>query len=170
MGHRALVAYARPDGRYDCYYAHWGGVDLGLAERLVDPERDPVAPEPLATARPFAAVVDGVLDPLVHEALYVVDREGVVGSRSGPDRERPVTAYRALWLGPIGADGGLLVAVDPGVPCDDARVQSWFRGARSIAAACRERESLGATEAATLLEAHLRDWAGDREVLRCPGD
>jgi len=34
MGHRALVAYERADGRYDLHYAHWGGTDLRLVRAL----------------------------------------------------------------------------------------------------------------------------------------
>ncbi|WP_276259280.1 DUF6735 family protein [Haloglomus litoreum] len=33
MSDRGLVAYERPDGRYNCHYAHWGAGD-GLADRL----------------------------------------------------------------------------------------------------------------------------------------
>lgn len=156
MGHRALVAYGREDGRYDLYYAHWGGADLSLARRLTAPETDSVAPDPVAVGVAFPGVVREHVDPLVHEALYVVD-------------SAEVRTYRGLWLGPVGVDGGLLVAVDWAAPCDDARVRSWFRGARALAAGCRERGHLRAEAAATLLEERLRDWGGDRDVLRCPG-
>lgn len=159
MAHRALVAYGRADERYDVYYAHWGAADLSLATRLSTPDQDPVGPEPLATGVPFEAVVGEVLDPLMHEALYVL-AEG-----SDP----PVRAYRVLWLGPVGVGGGLAVAVDPESPCDDPRVVAWFRGARALAAACRRRDGVPAETVATLLEEHLRDWAGDREVLRLTG-
>jgi hypothetical protein len=156
LGHRALVAYGRHAGRYDLHYAHWGGADLSLAGRLADPETDPVTPDPLAVEVPFAVVVSTHVDPLVHEAVYVVDAD-------------EVRAYRSLWLGPLDVDGGLLAAVDWAAPCDDDRVRSWFRGARSLAAAGRRGGHLTPEAAATLLERRLRDWRGDREVLRCPG-
>jgi len=34
MGHRALVAYERPDGLYNCHYTHWGGMNLKLTDKL----------------------------------------------------------------------------------------------------------------------------------------
>lgn len=154
MGHRALVAYARGDGRYDIHYAHWGAADLSLADRLTTPAGDPVDPDPVATGVPFAAVVREHVVPPVHEALFVVDADAV-------------RTYRVLWFGPLGVEGGLLVAVDPGA-CDDDAVLAWFRGARALAAACRERAGAPADWAATTLERRLRDWAGTREVLRCP--
>lgn len=156
MGHRALVAYASGDGRYDLYYAHWGAADLSLAGRLGDPGADPVEPDPLAVTVSFGVVVREHVDPPIHEALYVVE--------AGTTR-----VYRALWLGPLGVNGGLLVAVDSDAPCDDARVRGWFSGARALATVCREHGECPPGMAATLLEARLRAWAGDREVLRCPG-
>lgn len=38
MGHRALVAYERPDGLYNLHYSHWGGSGLRLKHDLT-PER-----------------------------------------------------------------------------------------------------------------------------------
>ena len=163
VGHRALVAYGREDGRYDVYYSHWGGADLALARQLADPATDPVADEPLSRAVEFAAVVGQYLDPLVHEALFVVDDEPRV--------------YRTLWFGFGGgvdssvdesSAGGLLVGVDWTDPCDDAHVRAWFAGARAVAAACHKRGELSQTMAATVVERALRDWADDREVIRPP--
>jgi len=34
MGHRALVAYERPDGTYNLHYTHWGGCNLRLKHQL----------------------------------------------------------------------------------------------------------------------------------------
>lgn len=34
MGHRALVAYERTDGRYSVHYSHWGASDLKLKHRI----------------------------------------------------------------------------------------------------------------------------------------
>ena len=32
MGHRALIAYERPDRLYNCHYSHWGGLNLRLKQ------------------------------------------------------------------------------------------------------------------------------------------
>jgi len=34
MGHRALIAYERPDELYNCHYAHWGGLHLRLKHEI----------------------------------------------------------------------------------------------------------------------------------------
>lgn len=34
MGHRALVAYERPDGQYNLHFSHWGGNNLRLKYEL----------------------------------------------------------------------------------------------------------------------------------------
>jgi hypothetical protein len=36
MGHRALVAYERPDGLYNLHHSHWGGRNLRLAEGITE--------------------------------------------------------------------------------------------------------------------------------------
>lgn len=36
MGHRALVAYERPDGTYNIHYSHWGGCNLRLKHDITD--------------------------------------------------------------------------------------------------------------------------------------
>ena len=163
VGHRALVAYGHEDGTYDVYYSHWGGADLAVAGQLADPATDPVADEPLAERVEFAAVVGRHLDPLVHEALFVLDDEPQV--------------YRTLWFGfgggvdtpasPTPTDG-LLVGVDWTDPCDDACVRAWFAGARAVAAHCHEQEGFSRSTAATVVERALRAWADDREVIRPP--
>ena len=158
MGHRALVAYSREDGSYDVYYSHWGGVDLGVTSRLTDPAADQVADEPLAERVEFAAVVGRYLDPLVHEALFVLD-------------EKP-RVYRTLWFGfgdqSDSPTNGLLVGVDWKDPCDDERVRAWFAGARAVTAHCHEQEHLSRAAAATVVERSLRAWADEREVIRPP--
>jgi len=159
MGHRALVARERADGRHDLHRSQWGGLDCSLASALASGSWPPdgVAETPAATGVDWAALLGEHLDPLVHEALFVVPERG------------PVTAYRPLWLGADPADPeGLLVAVRWADPCDDARVLAWFEGARAVARAAGERGSLAPAEAATLLERRLREWAGDREVVRLP--
>jgi len=158
MGHRALVARERPDGRHDLHYSQWGGADCSLAGALAGGAWPPegVTAAPLATGVAWVDVLGEHLDPLVHEALYV-------------EADGAVTAYRSLWLGADPADpAGLLVAVRWADPCDDERVRAWFAGARSVAGAARERDALDAATAATVVERCLREWAGDREVVRVP--
>jgi hypothetical protein len=96
MGHRTLVAYDR--GGYDLHYAHWG-VDPGTltaetpfgdrpddewarqrSEDLLSPSggwlneaRDTaVETDPIATGLSFVDLGD-YIDPIEHEAVYVVD-------------------------------------------------------------------------------------------------
>jgi hypothetical protein len=159
MGHRALVARERADGTHDVHRSQWGGADLSLARALDRGGWPPpsVSPDPLATGVDWPDVLGVHLDPLLHEALYVAARGA------------PVRAYRPLWLGADPADpAGLLAAVDWADPCDDARVLAWFEGARTVARAACERGLLAPGSAATLLEARLRSWRGDREVVRLP--
>lgn len=159
MGHRALVAYARPDGRYDLHYAHWGAERLRLVEEIT-PERpfggrEPdgstaVDPEPVATGIPFGETLDEHLDFLLHEAFYVVS----------PARE--VAAYRTLWFG-FGDDGtvgnGALVEV-PGGPVEDAYVRGWFQGVKTAASDLLDR-----TEAVDYLADALSAFAGERDLI-----
>lgn len=151
MGHRALVARERADGRYDVHRSQWAGADLSLARTLTSEGWPPTGPTlvPVATAVPWTDLLADHLDPLVHEALFVAPRDG------------PVRAYRPVWLGADHADpDGLLAGVDPATPCDDARLLAWVDGARAVA-----RE--GAVGPPTV-ERCLREWRGDREVVRVP--
>jgi hypothetical protein len=73
MSDRALVAYERPDGRYNVHYAHWGATD-GLADRL-------------APATPF-----GGPDPraewaagLLRDLLVAGDAEAVRAASRAPE-------------------------------------------------------------------------------------
>ena len=34
MGHRALIAYERPDRLYNCHYSHWGELNLRLKQDI----------------------------------------------------------------------------------------------------------------------------------------
>lgn len=159
MGHRALVVRERADGRHDVHRSQWGGADLSLAREL---DRDGWPPpaadrDPVATGVAWTDLLGEHLDPLTHEALFVARRQA------------PAAAYRPLWLGADPADpSGLLAAVDWADPCDDARVLAWFAGARAVARAACERELLAPAGAAAIVEAGLRDYRGDREVVRLP--
>lgn len=151
MGHRALVARERADGRFDGYRSQWAGADLSLARTLAWKGWPPPGPAlvPAATAADWQDLLAAHLDPLVHEALFVVPHDG------------PVRAYRPVWLGADHADpDGLLVGVDWAAPCDDARLLAWVDGARAVA---RETDV-----GPTTVERCLREWRGDREVVRMP--
>lgn len=144
MGHRALVAYRRPDRRYDLRYSHWGGDDLSFADRIS-------AATPLAAgAVEPALVADSItrdrvltehLDPRVYEALYLVE----------PAADYAVDTYRVCWLewgdgrgggerfvgsqatsDPVG-DGsrGAIVAADP---VEDRTLRVWFRATKTALA------------------------------------
>ena len=143
MGHRTLVAYRRGDG-YDVHYAHWGvdpgeitaetpfggppndswararATDLVDAEggRLVDTHETAVDAEPLVSGLSFDAVCERV-DPLEHEALYVVGDDWTV-------RTYLVVALR---------DGDRTVGALVGYEgeTDAAYLRGWFAGARAVA-------------------------------------
>ncbi|RKD95163.1 DUF6735 family protein [Halopiger aswanensis] len=148
MGHRALVAYRRPDRLYDLRYSHWGGEDLSLARGIT-------AATPLAEgAVESALLADSValeriltdhLDPCVHEALFLV----------APDDEYLVDAYRVCWLEwGDGRDGGrgAIVAVDP---ADDRAVRTWFRATKTALGDIIEMGALSRRAAQAYLEARV---------------
>jgi hypothetical protein len=142
MGHRTLVAYDR-DG-YDLHYAHWGvdpaditpetpfggppegGWARERATDIVDPAggrldddaRTAIDPDPLATGLSFGEVCVRV-DPLEHEALYVVAPDFSVGRYL-------VFALRRAG----GRRRGALVAHDDGA--DAAYLRGWLAGARIV--------------------------------------
>ena len=142
MGHRTLVAYDR-DG-YDLHYAHWGvdpaaitpetpfggppeaGWARERAADLLDPaggrlagdERTAVDPDPLATDLSFGEVCARV-DPLEHEALYVVMSGFSV-------RRYLVFALRRAG----GRRRGALVAHED--ETDAAYLRGWLAGARIV--------------------------------------
>lgn len=114
MSHRALVAYARPDGRDDWHLAPWGGetdlrdhikADRPFADGAVRPERLAVLPFEEGVAR---------LDHLLVEAVYRVASDWTV------------TAFLPVWgdcLGP-----GPLVELPPAEGL--AALREYAHGAR----------------------------------------
>ena len=144
MGHRTLVAYDR-DG-YDLHYAHWGvdPADItpetpfgGLPEagwareraadlldpgggRLAGDDRTAADSDPLATGLSFGEVCVRV-DPLEHEALYVV----------APDFS--VRRYLVYALRRAGGRrrAALVVHEDE---ADAAYLRGWLAGARAVRA------------------------------------
>ncbi|WP_255193634.1 DUF6735 family protein [Natronobeatus ordinarius] len=126
MGHRALVAYRRPDYLYDVRYSHWGGDGLALVDELsrdAPLARGAVDSSLLADAVALERVLTDYLDPCVYEALYLVSPEFAV------------TAYRVCWL--EWSDGresgrGAIVATAPGER--DREVRTWFRAIKTTLA------------------------------------
>lgn len=118
MGHRALVAVERSNGRYDLHRSRWGADQLRLLRRL-DPdaplERDLVDPEPLCSGATAATTLD-LLDPVEYEALFAVDRAGV-------------TAYQVIALSPALATVPDDRRASPSalVPVDDAATAARLR-------------------------------------------
>jgi hypothetical protein len=121
VSHRALVAVEREGGHYDLIEIR-GAV---LAHEHVDRFRrtatddlPPIDRTELATDVPADALA-GYVDPVRHETLTVVGREG------------EPSAYLVLWYdAAIGSDGerGALVTYDPGDRTDEAYLRGWWHG------------------------------------------
>ncbi len=149
MGHRALVAYRRPDARYDLRYSHWGGEELTLTSAITadQPLADgAIEADRLATGVDRERLRSAYLDPCVHEALYIVDLE------------YSVTAARVCWLD--WADGpdrgrGAIVTVEPGKA--DRELRTWFRATKSTLGDLVELDALSRRVALRYLEARIRD-------------
>ena len=142
MGHRTLVAYER-DG-YDLHHAHWGvdptaltpltpyggrpdvaRVRAAVADRLepaggrlVEDRETAVDPDPFVTVPTFQEVV-GHVDPVEHEALYVVP---------------PDFAVRRYLIVALQAECGRgRTALVRYVDAADARyLRGWLAGARAV--------------------------------------
>ena len=154
MGHRTLVAYER-DG-YDLHYAHWG-VDPGALTpdtpfggppndgwaneragelltpaggRLEDDRGTAVDTDPIATGLSFVELGAHV-DPIEHEALYVVD-----GAFS-------VRTYLIFGLDgrPFGhTDGPVVALVGYDGEADAAYLRGWLAGGRAVRGVCGPEE------------------------------
>ncbi|MFA9416751.1 DUF6735 family protein [Natrinema sp. HArc-T2] len=148
MGHRALVAYRRPDHRYDVRYSHWGGEGLSLADEIsaVTPlANGAVETSLVAESVTCDRLLTDQLDPCVYEALYLVD----------PAADYAVDTYRVCWL-EWGNDRdrgrGAIVAVDP---ADDRPLRNWFRAIKTALADIIEMGGLSRRAAQAYLEARV---------------
>ncbi|WP_323676251.1 DUF6735 family protein [Halorubellus sp. PRR65] len=132
MGHRALVAYERPAGGFTVRYSQWGAYGYRLLEAITEstplggsrgddgPSR--VRPGPVGVADDLAAVAADYVDPIAHEAAFVVSDAYCVRAFE------PL----AFWGdAPTSAYGGALVSLrrerDPTV--DARELRAWRRGA-----------------------------------------
>ena len=120
MSDRALVAYERPDGDYDCHAARWTeGLGTRLTARTPFGGRGrPVDPSPDERGVPRGEL-PGRVEFGRHEALVVVDAA------------YEATTFVALPFGlpDATADGGALVEARG--PLDGAYLQGWVRGFRA---------------------------------------
>lgn len=150
MGHRTLVAYDR-DG-YDLHYAHWG-VDPGSlapetpfggppddcwarerSDDLLTPEggrmterrETAVDADPIATDLSFVDLGEYV-DPVEHEALYVVERDFSV-------RTYLVFGLDGRSFGRTDAPAVALVGYHG--ETDAAYLRGWLAGARAARGVC----------------------------------
>lgn len=165
MGHRALVAVRRPDGRYDLGRSQWAGARWDLAGPLVGPgilgDSDQPAWRPVATADSVAAIVADHLDFQTHEALFLVS--GTV-----------VQPFLVCWFGLPGVDrhspaDGAVVSVDPDAPVVDGEyLRGWFEGTKQAVLAVVDRGALAPSVARALLADRVRSWTGDRTVYFGP--
>jgi hypothetical protein len=150
VGHRALVAYERPTGGYTVRYSQWGAHGYRLLDTITastplggrrgDGDAAPcVRAEPIEVVADLEAFAATSVDPLTHEAAFVVT-EGF-----------DVRAYEplAFWhADPTVAFGGALVALRRGRgPSSDAReLHAWRRGATATGLPDDPVETLGTDE------------------------
>lgn len=133
MGHRALVAYERPTSGYTVRYSQWGAHGYRLVDAVTastplggcrgGEDAPPyVRPEPVDVVADLAEFAADAVDPLTHEAAFVVD--------DGFD----VRAFEplAFWHDePTPAFGGALAALrrDRDPSADARELRAWRRGA-----------------------------------------
>ncbi|WP_246084465.1 DUF6735 family protein [Salinadaptatus halalkaliphilus] len=148
MGHRALVAYRRPDRLYDLRYSHWGGQDLALVDAIgpETPLADGAVEAPLlADSVARDRILTAHLEPCIHEALYLVR----------PGENYTVTAYRVCWL--EWADGreegrGAIVESESAT---DRAVETWFRATKTVLGDLVEMGALSRRSAQAYLESRV---------------
>jgi len=124
MGHRALIAYERPDGSYNLHHSHWGGLRLRLTYEIT--QETPFGGDPpderlqtihthlleAASDKAIDDVLDGLdvphhpvdiepwdirctLDTIITEYLDYLHHEAFYVV----DPEFEVTVYRTHWFG-----------------------------------------------------------------------
>lgn len=162
MSHRALVAVARPDGGYDVVLARDGATDR-LVSRLRQPGAELPAGfvdrPPLGRADSFDDVLAAFLDPIEHEALLVVDRDGrvtphavlpyVLGTAGGLIDGDPAGATLAL----VGGDGSTL---------HPAYARGWTHGTAGVLGEAIDGGLVTDGEALAWFDDRTRRLAGDQ--------
>ncbi|MFP8952560.1 DUF6735 family protein [Natrialbaceae archaeon A-arb3/5] len=148
MGHRALVAYRRPDHLYDLRYSHWGGEDLSLGDDITSetPLGDgAVDARLLADSIARDRILTDHLDPCVHEALYLV----------APADGYAVDGYLVCWLewgdGRENGRGAIIEAA----PDTAHEVRTWFRATKTTLGDSIEMGALSRRAAQAYLESRV---------------
>ncbi|WP_254279972.1 DUF6735 family protein [Haloarcula marina] len=122
MGHRALVAYERPDSHYNIHYTHWSGLNLrlkhdltpqrpfggaipndqhqGTLEQLltataIDADAFEDGPNTDPLVRPQPTAIGVTFDELLSEHLNYLSHEALYVV----DADFQITAYRTHWFG-----------------------------------------------------------------------
>jgi len=148
MGHRALIAYKRPDGQYNLHYSHWGALNLRLKHELtedapfggekkhdglrayfrdllvsnVELDRSEYAEErPSTKVEPDPIAIDVEFDTILRDHLDYLHHEAFYVV----DLEFHVTAYRTLWFGMQYAAES--VENDPTVGNGAIRTVRWYQ-------------------------------------------
>ncbi len=148
MGHRALIAYTRPDGRYNLHYSQWGALNLRLGNEIT--ERRPFGgdedgslaayardlrtstveldaeqyadspPETPVDVDPFEIGIE--FETVLRDHLDYLHHEAFYVV----DVDFRVTAYRTLWFGLQYASES--VENDPTVGNGAIRTVRWYQG------------------------------------------
>ena len=157
MTSHALVAYERPDGRYDCHEAR--GTRLGSRITVRTPfggRGRPVDPVPAERGLERAALPDRVTLGR-HEALVVVS----------PDYETRTFVVLPFGVPDAASDGGAVVASHG--PSDESWLRGWVGGFRAALAEAVAR-GLDASEATDCLRSEADGFASEgRTVHRVGG-
>lgn len=157
VGHRALVARTRADGRYDLYRSQWGAHEWRLAAALGDGTSDGELDGPVATDCSFETIVTDHVDFRTHEALFVV----------ADDTVRP---YLVCWFGLPGVDGstsrtGALVGVETGRSALDGEyLRGWFAGVKATVLALVADDHLDPATARAMLVLRVESLTDERRV------
>lgn len=175
MGHRALVAYERPTGGYTVRYSQWGAHGYRLLDAITastplggrrggEDAPPSVRPEPVGVVPDLAEFAASSVDPLAHEAAFVVD-DGF-----GVRAFEPI----AFWHDePTVAFGGALAALrrDRDPNADARELRAWRRGAVATGLPEDAVETLPAVErerAHRRLFDALEADVGERRLERIP--
>lgn len=185
VGHRALVADARTTAAgataddFVVWYSHWGAHEFQLWGALVDASSPPsvtadaeapasctepnVARRTLGTTTDVAGFASEFVDPIPHEAAFVVSPDATV------------TAFLPLAaaVGPGTVDaGGVLLALrdDPHPALDAQAVRAWARENRPASRHPANAKRAPAPPGGTLDRFHdaVTDAFPDRESFRIP--
>jgi len=148
MGHRALIAYKRPDGQYNLHYSHWGALNLRLKHKLtedaplggekkhdglrayfrdlltsnVELDRSEYAKDhPSTKVEPEPLEIGVEFETIIRDHLDYLHHEAFYVV----DLDFQVTAYRTLWFGLQYASES--VENDPTVGNGAIRTVRWYQ-------------------------------------------